>query len=99
MLDQSRFPDDLKTNLLKEIAMMDKPNVEVLLIKFRLCQKMQGSMGRQNLTLNNVNAGKSVGGCKCIVGSLRTFTYGGVMFIETCLLLRIWRLFRRIINV
>ena len=31
MLDQSRFPDDLKTNLLKEIARMDKPNVEVLL--------------------------------------------------------------------
>jgi hypothetical protein len=30
-LDQSRFPDDLKTNLLKEIARMDKPNVEVLL--------------------------------------------------------------------
>ena len=43
LLDQSRFPDDLKNNLLKEIARMDKPNVEVLLNKFRLCQKMQGS--------------------------------------------------------
>ena len=78
---------------------MDKPNVEVLLNKFRLCQKMQGSKGGQNLTLNNVNAGKGVGGYKCIVGSLRTFTYGGVVFIETGLLLRSWRLFRRIINV
>jgi len=27
-----------------------------------------------------------VGGCKCILGSLRTFTYGGVTFIETGLL-------------
>ena len=49
MLDQSRFPDDLKTNLLKEIARMDKPNVEVLLNMLRLYQKMQGSNGGQKL--------------------------------------------------
>ena len=52
MLDQSRFPDDLKTNLLKEIA-----RVEVLLNKLRLYQKMQGSNGGQKLTFNNVNTG------------------------------------------
>ena len=49
MLDQSRFPDDLKTNLLKEIARMDKPNVEILLNILRLYQKMQGSNGGQKL--------------------------------------------------
>ena len=49
MLDQSRFPDDLKTNLLKEIERMDKPNVEVLLNMLRLYQKMQGSNGGKKL--------------------------------------------------
>jgi hypothetical protein len=52
MLDQSRFPDDLKTNLLREIARMDMPNVEVLLNKLRLCQKMQGSKSGPKLTFN-----------------------------------------------
>ena len=66
MLDQSRFPDDLKTDLLKEIARMDKPNVEVLLNKLKLCQKMQGSKVGYKLTLINVNAG-NIDGKKTIV--------------------------------
>ena len=48
-LDQSRFPDDLKTNLLKDIARMDKPYVEILLNILRLYQMMQGSNGGQKL--------------------------------------------------
>ena len=49
MLDQSRFSDDLKTNLLKEIERMDKPKVEILLNILRLYQKMQVSNCGQKL--------------------------------------------------
>ena len=59
MLDQSRFPDDLKTDLLKEIAKIDKPNVEVLINVFRLYQKIQGSKSGPKLTVNNVNTGNN----------------------------------------
>ena len=72
-LDQSRFPDDLKTNLLKEIARMDKPNVEFLLNMLRRYQKMQGSNGGHwsEAGINDGQKNKSqkgMGVCKCIMG-------------------------------
>jgi len=66
VLDQSRFPDDLKTKLLREIARMDMPNVEVLLNKVRLCRKMQGSKGGPKLTFNNIKAGNIDGKKKLV---------------------------------
>ena len=50
-----RFFDDLKPDLLKEIASMDKRNIEVLLNLFRLYQKNQGCKGGQKPTVNNGN--------------------------------------------
>ena len=40
ILDQSRFSDDLKPDLLKEITRMDKPNCEGLLNILRLYKKI-----------------------------------------------------------
>ena len=64
MLDQSRFPDDLKTNLLKEIARMDKPNVEAVQEDARI-------QGWSEAGINDGQKNKSqkgMGVCKCIVG-------------------------------
>ena len=55
MLDQSRFPGDLKTKLLKKIERIDKPNVEVMFNILRLYQKNQGCKGGQKPTVNNGN--------------------------------------------
>jgi len=65
MLDQSRFPGDLKTKLLKKIERIDKPNVEVMLNILRLCQKNQGCNCGPEPTVNNVNTGH-IGGKKKI---------------------------------
>ena len=77
ILDQSRFPGDLKTKLLKKIERIDKPNVEIMLIILRLYQKNQGCTCGPKPTVNNVNTGhiggkknnsqKDVGGRKCMV--------------------------------
>ena len=61
MLDQSRFSDDLKTDLLKEITRMYKSNVEVLLNILRAYQKIQGCKGGPKPTVNKVNAGNICG--------------------------------------
>ena len=61
MLDQSRFSDDLKPDLLKDIARMDKRNFEVLLNILRLYQKIQGCKGGQKPTVKNVNTGNNCG--------------------------------------
>jgi hypothetical protein len=78
MLENSRFPDDLRTDLLKEIARMNKPNIAALLDTLRLYQKMQAGKSVARPTVNTTNAAvngdkknhgqKGVGGRKCIVG-------------------------------
>jgi len=55
MLDQSKFPGDLKTNLLKKIERIDKPNVEVMLNILRLYQKNKGCNSGPKPTVNNIN--------------------------------------------
>ena len=81
---------------------MDKPNVEVLLNMLRLSQKMQGSKGGQKLVSmieKRTRVKMVLVSANVYWAALRTFLYGGVMFIETGLLLRRWRWFRSIITV
>jgi len=61
ILDQSKFSDDLKPDMLKEIARMDKPNFEGLLNILQLCKKIQGCKVGPKPTVNNVNAGNICG--------------------------------------
>ena len=55
MVNGGRFPEELKTELVKAIAKMHKPDIEVLLDNLRLYQRMPASKGGAKPAVNNVN--------------------------------------------